>query len=231
VIKPRTKLLVSVRNAQEAIMALEAGVDLIDVKEPTRGSLGAADGQIIGEVLNVVAGRRPVSAALGELEQCSSSIASLPAGLRYGKVGLAGCAQDRQWPERWGAIIETLRRSSTQPVAVVYADWETAGSPSPGEVLQCAQEFLVGTVLVDTFDKSLPGLTKLWTMTRICSLVEAAHAGKMEMVLAGKISMNDAAGLKQIGADYVAVRSAVCQPDRNGTLDGGLLRQLLELLN
>ncbi len=37
-----TKLLVSVRSVDEAEMVLEAGVDLIDVKEPRSGSLGAA---------------------------------------------------------------------------------------------------------------------------------------------------------------------------------------------
>ena len=35
-------LLVSVRSAAEAITALEAGADVIDVKEPSRGALGAA---------------------------------------------------------------------------------------------------------------------------------------------------------------------------------------------
>ncbi len=38
-----TRLLVSVRSAAEAEIALSAGADLIDVKEPSRGSLGAAD--------------------------------------------------------------------------------------------------------------------------------------------------------------------------------------------
>ena len=35
--------LVSVRSPEEALAALEGGADLIDVKEPSRGPLGAAD--------------------------------------------------------------------------------------------------------------------------------------------------------------------------------------------
>ena len=42
----RSRLLVSVRSAAEAEIALHGGADLIDVKEPTRGSLGRADGAI-----------------------------------------------------------------------------------------------------------------------------------------------------------------------------------------
>ena len=36
------QLLVSVRSAEEARAALEGGAALIDVKEPSRGSLGSA---------------------------------------------------------------------------------------------------------------------------------------------------------------------------------------------
>jgi uncharacterized protein (UPF0264 family) len=62
-----TRLLVSVRDAAEARAVLDAGAHLIDVKEPRRGSLGAADGRQVADVLNTVAGRVPVSAAMGEL--------------------------------------------------------------------------------------------------------------------------------------------------------------------
>ena len=62
-----TRLLVSVRSADEARTALAAGVDLIDVKEPARGSLGAASPGVVADVVGAVAGRVPVSAALGEL--------------------------------------------------------------------------------------------------------------------------------------------------------------------
>ena len=61
------RLLVSVRDADEAKVALAAGVDLIDVKEPLRGALGAADAEQIAAVVREVNGRVPVSAALGEL--------------------------------------------------------------------------------------------------------------------------------------------------------------------
>jgi uncharacterized protein (UPF0264 family) len=61
------QLLVSVRSAAEAEAALEGGADVIDVKEPSRGSLGRADDDVIAEVVSTVAGRRTVTAAMGEL--------------------------------------------------------------------------------------------------------------------------------------------------------------------
>ena len=47
-----TRLLVSVRDALEARVAMGAGVDLIDVKEPRRGSLGRASNSVVAAVLH-----------------------------------------------------------------------------------------------------------------------------------------------------------------------------------
>ncbi len=55
-----TGLLVSVRDAEEAADAVAAGADLIDVKEPRGGSLGATSPAVMAEVVRSVAGRRPV---------------------------------------------------------------------------------------------------------------------------------------------------------------------------
>src|SRR5437879_2488209 len=65
--RPAPGLLVSVRSSEEAAAALAGGAHVIDIKEPAHGSLGRADDQTVSAVLACVAGRRPVSAALGEL--------------------------------------------------------------------------------------------------------------------------------------------------------------------
>src|SRR4051794_10666436 len=88
-------LLVSVRSAAEAVEALAGGADIIDVKEPSRGSLGRADDAVAAEVLAEVDGRRPVSAALGELADWNES---LPRGCAFVKWGLANVGKD--WEDR-----------------------------------------------------------------------------------------------------------------------------------
>ena len=102
-----TALLVSVRSAAEAEAALAGGAALIDVKEPARGALGRADDAVIADVVRAVAGRAPVSAALGELRDgarryrpasgCSpSSSAAWPAA--RGKNPQHGRRSWRRWP-------------------------------------------------------------------------------------------------------------------------------------
>ena len=89
-------LLVSVRSAAEALAALAGGADVIDVKEPNQGSLGAADDDTISAVVRAVAGRAPVSAALGELVDLIGSpngdyARVLIDGVLLFKTGLARC--------------------------------------------------------------------------------------------------------------------------------------------
>src|SRR4051812_12944434 len=89
------KLLVSVRSAAEAEAALTGGAGLIDVKEPSRGPLGRADDATIAAVVRIVAGRVPVSAALGELADGQPAYPG--PGLAFVKRGLAACGARPDW--------------------------------------------------------------------------------------------------------------------------------------
>ena len=62
-----TRFLASVRDAQEAQTVLAAGADIVDLKEPANGALGAVDLPTIKACVAAIAGRRPVSATVGDL--------------------------------------------------------------------------------------------------------------------------------------------------------------------
>src|ERR671923_2585613 len=85
------RLLVSVRDADEARAALRGGAEVIDAKDPSRGALGAVDASVLHDIVAVVGGKRPVSAALGdastgaEVERAARTAASC--GLSYVKLG------------------------------------------------------------------------------------------------------------------------------------------------
>src|SRR4051812_11568172 len=93
---PHPGLLVSVRSAAEAEAALRGGATLIDVKEPAHGPLGRAEDAVIAAVLQRVAGRLPVSAALGELVDAGSGACPCPP-LSFVKWGLAGVVPGTDW--------------------------------------------------------------------------------------------------------------------------------------
>jgi len=223
------KLLVSVRDAQEARLALAAGVDLIDVKEPLRGSLGAADAHVIDEVIGLVAGRTPVSAAFGELADFSGAAFRGIAGLSFFKIGLAGCARRQTWARDLAAAIGCAPTGAL-PVAVAYADWQTAHAPLPDEVLACAAELGCRALLVDTFSKHDGALTNHWPIAQIARFARAARDARLLLVLAGSLDADSIRQVLPLQPDYIAVRGAACRGGRSASLDAARLRHLIDLV-
>lgn len=104
-----TGLLVSVRDASEALAALYGGADIIDIKEPLNGALGAAELSVWRAVTDIVAGARPVSAALGELQDGATLDRARQAdGMRFAKIGLSRSKDDSAWQDRWHTAIKRL---------------------------------------------------------------------------------------------------------------------------
>src|SRR5947209_83593 len=119
-----SRLLVSVRSAAEASAARRGGAALIDVKEPRHGALGRAAAAVVADVVATVAGRLPVSAALGELPE-GGPLPDALAGLAFVKWGLAGAAALPDWQTQLGRRAEQVQAVAPgcTVVAVAYADW------------------------------------------------------------------------------------------------------------
>jgi dihydroneopterin aldolase len=267
-----TKLLVSVRDAVEAEDAVVAGAHLIDVKEPRAGSLGAAPLEVIEDVIRTVCGRRPVSAAFGELIHFVASMGctgqhrgaerSQPAvgpeghptcgqcsphgrrsvggfdgvgspapntGLRFAKLGLAGYANRATWPSDWQQAARNLPKSAGL-VAVVYADWQQAEAPPPGEVISVGRRIGCRAMLIDTFDKQGPGLVGLWSLAEVQTIITAARDAEMLTVIGGQITEPDLTALLRLTPDYIAVRGAVCTGSRTARLNPDRVRQFIRAL-
>ena len=220
----RPGLLVSVRSADEARAALEGGADLIDVKEPSRGALGPADPQVIHEVIAGVDGRVPVSAALGEWRDWIPK--PLPLGLRFVKWGLARLATTAN------ASLMHVRRASPgpDPVLVAYADHDRAGSPEPEWLAERAVALHFPAFLFDTAVKD--GTTLLdWVAPAALARIRfrLAEAG-IAVALAGSLDESAIRRLAALSPDWFAVRGAVCEGGRGGTLSADRVRRLKQVI-
>jgi uncharacterized protein (UPF0264 family) len=225
------QLLVSIRSINEAEAALAGGADLIDVKEPRKGSLGRASNTTIEDVCEQVGRRRPVSAALGELLETS---APLPrCGLAYVKWGLAGCLQLPDWRERLIKTMAEMQRAlpGCQGVVVAYADWHLAGAPTPADVCALACRVKCGAFLVDTWAKT--GRTLLdWLspdeIGRFCCLCREAG---VRVALAGSLHLQHIRLLRAVQPTWFAVRGAVCtRGRRTHSIDVNRVRRLSEFV-
>lgn len=225
-----TGLLVSVRSAAEAELALAGGADLIDVKEPRRGSLGAAEPAVWEEVRLVVASRAPTSAALGELlSDFQADHLPQAAGMNFAKVGLAGCSAVADWPARWLRAMQGLPRG-VRPVAVAYADWQRAAAPAPDDVLQLAARGGAPYLLLDTFDKAAGNLLAHLSLDQLAALSRRAARSAVRLVLAGSLDAAAMEILLPLEPAYLAVRGAACSGDRTQAIEAPRVKRLAEML-
>jgi uncharacterized protein (UPF0264 family) len=224
-----SKLLISVRSLTETRIALEGGADLIDVKEPRAGPLGYASAQVVQRIVRFVAGRLPVSAALGELLEN----ALLPGpGPDFVKWGLAGCGETSDWTEQLSARGRRLHRVEPccKPVAVAYADRELARSPRLEEIVAfaCSQRWPV--ILVDTWSKHQT-LLDWMTPEKVRAFCRSCHDAGLRIALAGSLDMEAIKSLRDAAPDWFAVRGAVCtQGRRTATIEADRVFRLAEFI-
>jgi uncharacterized protein (UPF0264 family) len=230
--RTRPGLLVSVRSADEALAALEAGAALIDVKDPSRGPLGMAHHEAVAAVAEAVRGRVPVSAALGEW--CPDILTAahwhLELPIQYVKWGLAGYKGGPGWGED---LLETRRQipSNVEVVAVAYADWEKANTAPPSEVARFAKRFRYRAFLLDTFVKDGRTLLDHMSAAEVADLVGGLKRGMVDVAIGGSLKLEQVAQLRSAAPDWFAVRGAICAGGkRDGVLDPVRVRKWSEAL-
>jgi uncharacterized protein (UPF0264 family) len=229
----RSGLLVSVRNVAEAEAALAGGAALIDVKEPSRGPLGRADDDTVAQVLWAVAGRSPVSAALGEWSEPGAQNWPAVAGrLAYLKWGLSGCGGTVGWQSMLRVVGRYLagRHSEVGIVAVAYADWRQARAPAPEEVCAWACEQKRGAFLLDTWGKDGRTLLDWASVAEVSEWCARCRGAGVRVALAGSLGADEIRTLLPAGPDWFAVRAAACEGGRMGTISTARVRSLVEVL-
>ncbi len=214
-----TGLLASVRNVAEAGVALRGGADLIDLKEPRAGALGALPPDVIRAVVAYVAGRRPVSATIGDLPMRPAQVVGAVArtaalGVDYVKIGIfPGGA-----PEACVDALAPLARAGSALVALLFAD----GSPDFRLADRAARNGFAG-VMLDTMRKEGGGLRRFLDERALRRFVDRAHANTLLAGLAGSLRSTDIPALLPLQPDYLGFRGALCSGDRAGNLDPALL--------
>jgi hypothetical protein len=229
------RLLVSVVDAAEAGLAAAAGADIVDVKNPAEGSLGAPSPVAIAGVRAAVPERLPVSAAIGDMPDLpgTAALAALGAatsGARYVKVGLWGVSTEDGAVALLRAVADGIAGvPDTIVVACAYADAaRVAHAPLAPELLPgVARAAGVGVCLLDTAVKDGRGLLEWLSPDALTAFVGDAHDAGLQVALAGALRAEDLPLVRASGADIAGVRSAACgNGRRTGPLDPSRVRAL-----
>lgn len=217
-----TGMLASVRDVKEAMLVLDAEVDIVDLKQPSQGALGALDHDQVAHIVDMIKGRRPVSATVGDLPMASEPVANAvkvmaATGVDFIKVGFF---PGGDWQKITNELSK-LTRQDIKIIAVLFAD-----TYPEIETIESLDSAGFTGVMLDTMDKKKGSLSTVMSINEIESFVKKAKQHQLLCGLAGSLRTSDIPGLIELKPDYLGFRGALCnqqmrteQLDRNSVLN------------
>jgi len=201
-----TGMLASVNNVAEALLVLNADVDIIDLKQPALGALGALDIATVKQIVAGIDGRCPVSATIGDLLQPDPVFKAVKAmaetGVDYIKIGFF---PGDDWQETVKKLSE-LTGQNRALIAVLFADTQPDLT-----IMSLLKDAGFTGVMLDTMNKQKGSLTQLMAKMEISQFVTQAKALQLLCGLAGSLRLEDIPELMPYKADYLGFRGALCQ--------------------
>jgi uncharacterized protein (UPF0264 family) len=210
-----TLFLASVRDAAEAEMALGAGADIIDLKDPGQGALGALRLETIATCVRSIAGRVPVSATIGDLPLEGATIsdtvgATSAAGIDYVKLGLFPGTEAASRLNLFAAEASRVRL-----ILVLFAD-----ALPDFDAVKAAAKIGASGVMLDTLGKEAGSLVDHLAVEVAARFVTAAKAEGLMVGLAGSLKAKHVPELLALRPDLLGFRGALCRGGaRNACLD------------
>ena len=231
------KLLVSPINKEEAIAAYKGGADIIDVKNPKEGSLGANFPWVIRSVKEAIGSKKPISATIGDFnyKPGTASLAALGAavaGAQYVKVGLFDVQTEDQALEMLTNINRAVKDydPSKKVVASGYSDHKRINSISPLLLPAIGAKAGVDVVMVDTGIKDGRSTFEFMSEEELMRFTGSIREFGMESALAGTLKFDDLPMLRRIQPDIIGIRGMVCGGDRTACIQQELVEKLKDII-
>ena len=226
------QLLVSPSSIEEARHSTAA--DIIDVKKPSEGSLGANFPWVIREIKEFA--QKPVSAAIGDFDYKpgGASLAAYGAacaGADYVKIGLAFEGKE-QARDLIAAVVRAVKEEFPKKNVVIaaYSDYLRMHTISPFDMAPIAAECGADFAMVDTGIKDRQSTFAFMDEKTLRSFTEGNRKLGLGTALAGALKFEDIDALKRIDPEIIGVRGMVCGGDRNAVVREDLIRTALAMI-
>lgn len=222
-----TQMLASVTSVQEALIALGAGVDIIDLKNPAEGALGALPLAVIREIVAAIDGRKVISATIGDLAMepellMRSTAHTEISGVDIIKLGFFGAANHRQCIK----ALQPLIAKGLRVVAVLFADQ----NPDFGLLPELEKAGFCG-VMLDTANKDGGSLLDHLLLDDLLAFVKLARSYRLQSGLAGSLRLEHVPTLAALSPSYLGFRGAICANlQRNSPISKFKAIEIKELL-
>jgi|TARA_B100000959_G_scaffold5779_1_gene5949 uncharacterized protein (UPF0264 family) len=223
-----TGMLASVASLEEARIVLKQRVDIIDLKDPKLGALGALDQRIISSVVQLVNNLIPTSATIGDIkpndiELSERIIMTANSGVSFIKVGLF----DKNISENFIKIINQCGSENINIIIVLFAeDIENI------DLLESLMKSNIRGIMLDTKDKSSRNLCSLLKYRTLDRFIKLAKSYNLITGLAGSLKIEDIDKLIQLKPDYLGFRGALCSnKDRVKSIDNIAVKKIRDTIS
>ncbi len=200
-------MLASINSLDEALQIQHLGIDIIDLKQPAKGALGALPLPEIQTIVDTLRPTNTLSATIGDLpmepDRVQHAVLSMAAsGVDYIKIGFFSAGDTLATLNRLKSDIE---QNNLRLIAVLFADQQPDFSLIP----RLAETGFSG-VMLDTADKQNGSLLDVMPLKRIEQFVQHAKQYQLLTGLAGSLRQTHIHQLLPFQADYLGFRGALC---------------------
>jgi uncharacterized protein (UPF0264 family) len=231
------KVLVSPKDVEEAKVVIRGHADIIDVKNPKEGSLGANFPWVIRAIKDLVEQEcgdgMEMSATIGDFDYKpgTASLAALGAavsGADYIKVGLYKIKTRDEAIELLTGVSKAVKGldPAKRVVCAFYSDYQRINSISPFEIAQIGPAVDIDVAMVDTGIKDCRSTLEFLSEDDLRTFVSESRALGLMTAVAGALTFADLPAIKRINPDILGVRGMVCGGDRAARVRAELVREL-----
>ena len=201
-----TQLLISVKNVKEALIALDAGVGIIDLKDPDNGALGALDIDTSTNILQAISGAAIVSATVGEHHATLSDLifdirTRVEIGADIVKIAVSELFYDADFLIE----ISKLTDEGVRIVAVFFAD-----ESIDLNLLKKSQQMGFFGAMLDTKSKQ-QNLLQVQAKSDLQIFTQKCNQHQLKYGFAGSLKSQDIVDLIKFNPTYIGFRGGVCE--------------------
>jgi len=200
------QLLISVKNSEEALLALHAGADVIDLKDPDIGAVGALNLDITAQILRGINGRALVSATVGENHATLNALVTdiqcrADLGVDIVKIAFSSLFDDADF----FAEMHKITNQNVRLVALFFADvtFDT-------QLIDKLQKMGFYGVMLDTQEKQF-SLLELQSKAHLEEFIRDCEKNQLISGLAGSLKPQDVEFLQELKPTFIGFRGGVCE--------------------
>jgi uncharacterized protein (UPF0264 family) len=214
-ISNKPQLLISVTSIDEARVALENGVDIIDLKEPSTGALGALPIDRILEIVDYVKSKNTVGAKL-----ISATIGDIPMQpelliLQISKLAVTGVDIIKIGffeTDDYQHCLDALRplvQSGIKFIAVFFAE-----TTYPPNLVAAIKDTGFLGIMLDTAKKNGLTLLDYYSEEQRKEFAKTVFKQGMQLGLAGSLKLQHLDLIKDMNPSYIGFRGGVCDENQ-----------------